>query len=383
MTEVLTPATVLASLSTRPRLLAVGEPTHGAAELWELRTALFAGLVEQGYRTIALETDCLAALAVDDYVRGGPGDLDAVVRRGFSHEWGAYPANRELVRWMRAHNEGRPPADRVRFAGCDGPLEITHAASPRRTLLALHEHLATRIAPALLPCTAERLDALLGADERWTEPAAMVDPSRSVGRAPEAGELRLIADDLVALLDEQTPDLVEPAADWERARLWGRTAVGLLRYHWWMADTSPGRLGRLLGVRDSMMAATLLALADRGRTFVYAHNAHLQRPRSSMRMGGAPVEWWSAGAIVSAHLGEEYAYLATAVGSIRDRGVGAPPPDTLEGLLSALPGERLLVDPRELDLRSVSPRVSPWFGYAPFDPAHTAAVDGIVFVRDC
>jgi hypothetical protein len=28
------------------------------------------------------------------------------------------------------------------------------------------------------------------------------------------------------------------------------------------------------------------------------------------------------------------------------------------------------------------PRVSPWFGYAPLDPAHLAGSDGIVFVKD-
>ena len=28
------------------------------------------------------------------------------------------------------------------------------------------------------------------------------------------------------------------------------------------------------------------------------------------------------------------------------------------------------------------PRVSPWFGYAPVDPAQVASKDGIVFVKD-
>ena len=140
-------------------------------------------------------------------------------------------------------------------------------------------------------------------------------------------------------------------------------------------------MARLLGVRASMMAANLLAIADRGPALVYAHNGHLQRHRSSMRMGGQPVEWWSAGAIVDAQLGDRYAVLATALGTIRHRGVGTPPPDTLEGLLYALPEDRYVVDARRLDLRP-APRVSPWFGYAPLDPAHLASTDAIVFVKD-
>jgi hypothetical protein len=103
-------------------------------------------------------------------------------------------------------------------------------------------------------------------------------------------------------------------------------------------------------------------------------------------LGGRRVDGWSAGALGDAHGGDGYAFLATALGTIRHRGVDAPPPDTVEGLLYALPEDRHLLDARRLagvlaDLAPVT-RVSPWFGYAPLDPAHVARTDGIVFVRD-
>ncbi|MFE6496500.1 erythromycin esterase family protein [Streptomyces sp. NPDC057748] len=382
-------AAVMRLLPARPRVLALGEPTHGEDTLLDLRNELFRQLVEEeGYRTITIESDCMAGLAVDEYVTSGAGTLDEVMEHGFSHGWGAFAGNRELVRWMRAHNDGRPASEQVRFAGFDGPLEITAAASPRQALTALHGHLAGRVDADLLPCTAEALDRLLGADDRWTEPAAMMDPSRSVGQSAEAGRLRLLADDLVALLDAQTPHLITtgPREDLDRARLYGRTALGLLRYHHWMADPSPARMTRLVGLRDQMMAQNLLALAERGPVLVHAHNSHLQREKSSMRMGPMRPEWWSAGALVSAMLGEEYAFVATVLGTIRHQGVDTPPPDTVEGLLYALPEDRCVIDAGRLatalgDTRP-SPRVSPWFGYAPFDPAHLAGSDGIVFVKD-
>ncbi|MDQ1042671.1 erythromycin esterase family protein [Streptomyces sp. V4I2] len=383
-------AAVMKLLPARPRLLALGEPTHGEDTLLDLRNELFRQLVEQeGYRTIAIESDCVRGLVVDDYVTSGTGTLDEVMEHGFSHGWGTSAANRELVRWMRAHNDGRPTSERLRFTGADGPLEITHAASPRQTLTALHSYLAAHLDAVLLPCTAETLDRLLGTDDRWTHPGAMTDPSQSVGQSAEASRLRLLADDLVALLDAQTPHLITATSrdGWDRARLYGRTAVGLLRYHYWMADTSPARMTRLVGLRDQMMADNLLAVAERGPALVHAHNSHLQRAKSTMRMWDQPLlEWWSAGAIVSAHLGEEYAFLATALGTIRHQGVGAPPPDTVEGLLYALPEDRCVIDaPRlatALDTTRPALRVSPWFGYAPFDPAHLAGSDGLVFVKD-
>jgi len=105
-----------------------------------------------------------------------------------------------------------------------------------------------------------------------------------------------------------------------------------------------------------------------------------------MQLWEGAVEWWSAGALVSAQLGEEYAFLATALGTIRHQGVDTPPPDTVEGLLYALPDDHCVIDARRLAnaLGATRPalRVSPWFGYAPLDPAHLADSDGIVFVKD-
>ncbi|MEU9859017.1 erythromycin esterase family protein [Streptomyces sp. NPDC047974] len=379
---------LLELLGTRPRVLALGEPTHGEDSLLDVRNALFRQLVEEeGYRTVAVESDCLAGLLVDAYVThrapDGTDALDDAMARGFSHGFGGSPANRALVRWMRAFNEGRPPADRVRFAGLDGPLETSGGESPRRALTALHAHLAAHYDAAMLPCTAETLDGLLGEDHRWNEPAAMRDPARSPGRTPEAERLRLITDDLKALLEALPAPREDPGH--HQARLYARTAAGLLRYHASMADPSPARLARLLTLRDSLMAANLLALAADGPVLAHAHNTHLQRERSTMRMGERPVEWWGAGAIAASRLGREYAFVATALGTLRHRGVQPPPPDTVEGLLHALPAPHHLVDTRllarALGTTPPPPRTSPWYGYAPLNPAHLPTTDALLYVR--
>src|SRR5207245_1805974 len=94
----------LDSLPASPRLLGLGEPTHGPEEFLLLRNRMFRSLVEhEGYRSIALETGVLAAQVVDEYVAGGAGDLDEVMSAGFSHGFGAAAGNRELVAWMREY----------------------------------------------------------------------------------------------------------------------------------------------------------------------------------------------------------------------------------------------------------------------------------------
>ncbi|MBG0816479.1 erythromycin esterase family protein [Planomonospora sp. ID82291] len=361
----------LRSLPAEPLLLGLGEARHFVEEFGELRNELFRYLVEhEGYRSFAIESDCLRGLVVDDHITTGAGALDDVMERGFSHGFGAPAAIRGLVRWMRAYNDEHE--EKLRFFGFDGPLEYW-AESPRQALTALYGLL-----DGPLPCTRETLDALLGPDERWTDEATVMDPSRSIGRSADARRLRVIADDLVALLDTQVPRL--SAADRERAALYGRTAVGLLRYHDGMADASPARIARLSGLRDAMMAANLRAVAEHGPALVFSHNLHLQRNRSSMSLGDQPLEWWSAGAITAAHLGDRYAFLASALGTVAGR---VPPPDTVEGVLSALPWDRCLVDARSLAeaVATSAPRVSHDFAYFPLDPAHLGLIDGLVFLK--
>ncbi|GHF72999.1 erythromycin esterase [Streptomyces mashuensis] len=375
-----------ALLSPTTRLLGLGEPTHGVEAFPELRNELFRHLVEhEGYRSVALESDCLAALAADAYVAGGAGTLDDAMSHGFSHGFGASPANRELLRWMRAHNERVAPRDRLRFYGFDGPLEITGAAAPRRALTALYDYLAGHLD---LAWSRETLDGLLGPDERWTHPDVMTDPARSAGRTEEAKELRLIADDLTALLAAHAPHLTaatSPDAFW-LAGLYARTATGLLRYHAALADTAPTRFGPLLYLRDGMMADNLEAVvrreAPRGPVLVFAHNAHLQRDRSSMAFAGQHLRWWSAGALVGSRIGDEYAFAATTFGS---RGDDVPAPGTPEGLLSALPHARAVIDPARLTT-ALGPeparRVPADHTYASLDPATIDRADAVVFVRE-
>jgi hypothetical protein len=129
-----------------------------------------------------------------------------------------------------------------------------------------------------------------------------------------------------------------------------------------------------------MMAANLRAVAEQGPALVFSSNLHLQRAKSVMAFGDQVLEWWSAGAIAGSHLGDRYAFLATAIGTAGD---DTPPPDTVEGILSTLPWDRSLVDARRLAeaVTKPVPRVSPDFAYFPLDPDRLDTIDGIVFLK--
>ncbi|MFF0155229.1 DUF6194 family protein [Micromonospora sp. NPDC005203] len=314
-------------LAGSPTLLALGEPTHGESAFLQIRNEAFLSLTEHGYRSIALESDRAAGLIADEFVRGGAAvPLDRALAEGFSHGFGAAPANRDLLLRMREWNAGRPAAERLTFHGFDAPLEIEGAPSPRRYL--------TQVCDFLDLDRSAEIDDLIGDEAQWSDTAAIWEPGRSIGRSTNAQRLRVIADDLLTELYLQAPRRPE---GWQAAFVHATSAVAVLRYH--AAAAAPlaqeERFARLAGVRDALMAENLLAIrtteAHRGPTLVFAHNTHLQRHQSTMTMAGTEVSWAGAGAIIASLLKDQYALIVGSLGASPTLGIGAPGPSTYEG----------------------------------------------------
>ncbi|WP_229069649.1 DUF6194 family protein [Actinoplanes sp. DH11] len=360
----------------RPRLLALGEPTHLEPAFPRLRNQILRTLAGHGFRSVAIESDRVAALAVDDYVRWRTDSLD--LPSGLSHGLGHLAGNRELVEWMRAWNADRPAADRLSFHGFDAPLEMMHATSPGPHLRHLRDYLGVPAATDGL----DGLDGLLGDEARWSESAAVMDAARSPGGSPEAAALRALADDLLTRLYGDAPRLIRQTsvADWHRARIHGTAALGLLRYHAVAAVAGPQdqRVRRLLGTRDALMAQNLLDILeaehDRGPVLVFAHNRHLQRHPSTWVLAGMDLEWPSAGSIVASLIGERYVFVAGSLGASPALGLDAPGPASMEGRLGAGTG---LFQPGQV---TGEERVTDELRYFPLDAGTVTACEAILHV---
>ncbi|TDC84785.1 erythromycin esterase family protein [Actinomadura sp. 7K507] len=361
-------------------VLALGEPTHPSREpaFGPIRNELFASLAGQGFRSIALETDRVAALAVNDFVQDGFGTLDAAMREGFSHGFGHLEANRRLVTWMREYNEGRPAGERLAFHGFDAQAENTSAPSPRRYLEYGCDYLG------LDPDIA----SLLGPDERWSREEAILDPAKSIGDNPEAARLRVIADDLLTSLYTRAPELIAATsrAEWFRARTHLTAGLGLLRYHRQSAQRieESTRISRLMATRDALMAQNLLDIrtieGQRGATLVFAHNSHLQRNPSSMHMAGMDIGWHSAGAIVGTLLDERYTVIIGSMGRSEALELGEPEPDTYEGVLQRRFTTWGLTPAAAITSARTRTDVRPEQVYAPLDHLMVDSADAILHV---
>jgi len=360
---------LMASLDPSLRVLGLGEALHGGEEILLLRNRIFQRLVEEhGFSAIALESSFPRAQAVNEHVAGrGPKSYDDLREAGFSHGFGRLEANRELVQWMREYNADEAHRAKLRFYGFDSPTEMMFADSPRQVIHFVLDYLASIDGPGTgRDEERQKIDWLLGQDSEWENPAAMMDPKKSIGLSSDACTLRIQVEDLIAEMQVRRPELVAKNGEdrYLEAVHFAEMARKLLNYHAAQASVSepgvsePGRrIVQCLGLRDAMMADNLAyaaarehrnhGLDGRGRVLAFAHNSHLQRGKAEWQLGSLALAWWPAGAHLSQVLGSRYAVIGTAVGVSPENGIAQPEEGSLEARLLSLPGPmRLIVTER-------------------------------------
>ena len=336
--------TVIDSLDDSVALLGFGEALHGGKELLVLRNQLFQRLVEAyGYSAIAIESSFPRGPIVNGYVLGhGPASYEAVQDTGFSHGFGKFEANRELVEWMRQYNADPEHQRKLQFYGFDSPTDMS-ADSPRQILHVALDYLSS-VDSGSSQEYRNRIDPLLGQDSAWENPAAAFDPTQAIGRSPEATALRIETEELISELRVRRPELVAKSDErrYQEAVHYAVMARQLLNYHATLAQTSDKRQARLLGIRAAMMAENLAYIVSReqgrGNVLVFAHNSHLKRGKVQWQWGNETVNWWPVGSHLHEMFGRRYVVIGSAVGESLANGIGQPEAGTLEARFTSAPG---------------------------------------------
>jgi len=338
---------VITLLDDSVELLGFGEALHGGEDILIFRNRLFQRLAEtHGYSAIAIESSFPRALVVNEYIAGrGPASYEAVQDTGFSHGFGRLDANRELVEWMRQYNADPSHRVKLQFYGFDSPTEMTSTDSPSRVLHFVLDYL-TSIDSASGQEHRQRIDSLLGQEADWENPAAMMDPTKSIGLSPAATALRIETEDLISELHVRRPELVAKSDEshYLEAVQYATVARQLLNYHATLARKSePGkRIVEGLGIRDVMMADNLEYIVYRercrGNVLAFAHNNHLQRGKAQWQLGNDLLTWWPVGSHLNEMFGPRYAVIGSAIGVSDANGIGQPEAGTLEARLTAVQG---------------------------------------------
>ena len=335
---------LIASLDDSVELLGFGEALHGGEDILMLRNRLFQRLAEtHGYSAIAIESSFPKARLVNDYVAGcGPATYAEVQDTGFGHGFGRLEANRELVEWMRRYNADPSHHGKLRFYGFDIPVLEGVIASPSQVLRFVLDYLASIDGDGVQE-RRQRIDSLLGSDFDWENPAAITDPTLSVGLSPNATALRIETEDIITELRIRRPELTAKSDPdcYLEALHYALITQQLLNYH--AAAARKSDASTLLGIRDASMADNLAHIVNRergrGKVLAFAHNSHLQR-------GKAVWPWyafWPVGSHLNAMFGPRYAVIGSAVGVSDANGIGQPEEGALEARLMALPGTAVFI----------------------------------------
>ena len=220
---------------------------------------------------------------------------------------------------------------------------MTGTDSPRQVLYFVLDYLAS-IDSASGQEYRQRIDSLLGHDSDWENPAAMMDPTKSVGSSAEAMQLRIETEELISELRVLRPELVTKSdeSSYLEAIQYASVARQLLNYHAALACQSSKRVVTLLGIRDALMADNLEYMVSRergrGKVLAFAHNSHLQRGKSQWQLGTDLLTWWPVGAYLNEIFGRRYAVIGSAVGVSDVNGISQPEAGTLEAHLMSVPG---------------------------------------------
>jgi len=245
------------------RLVLLGEATHGTSEFYRMRARITRELVERkGFDVVAVEADWPDAARIDHYVR----DLehpapDWVAFTRFPTWMWRNQEMRELVDWLRRHNEARPRDERTAFYGLDLYSLYTSIGA---VLTYLDE-----VDPASAAAARERYGCLTP----WES-----DPAK-YGYAALTARYRSCEDDVVRMLQELLDRRLDYLTyDGERyfdAVQNARLVTQAERYYRVMYYGGP----HSWNLRDSHMFQTLRrVLRARGtgsKAVVWAHNSHL------------------------------------------------------------------------------------------------------------
>lgn len=338
------------------RIVALGEPTHGNREVFQLKHRMLEFLVrEVGFDVFAIEASLPESFDINEYVVTGVGDPTKALAGITMWAWDTEEVL-ELIEWMRHYNADPANTRKLKFYGFD-------MQSPERAARVMFDYL-DRVDSALAQPAREQLGRLV---IPFTDPEAfgwrpVIDSEANSAAAETIVSVLTNFDGRQeAWVSETSPE------DWAFAR---HHAHILAR---WVEANSDG--GRAYGaVRDLTMAENVRWVLERegeaAKVVLWGHNVHMadaiaaHRPDSSSWAGRHLRRMYGDDMVVVGILfgrGGFRAIEAEPSGELRDFSVGPAPQGTVEAMLASAG-----LDVAAIDLRGLPPTgaVAEWFGMA-------------------
>jgi erythromycin esterase len=335
------------------RIVALGEPTHGNREIFQLKHRMLEFLVtEMGFDIFAIEASLPESFDINEYILTGTGDPANALAGITMWTWDTEEVL-ALIEWMRSYNADPANARKLKFYGFD-------MQSPERAARVTLDYLS-RVDPTLAETAQERLGRLA---VPFTDPDAFGWRPVTDSEADSAAA-RAIRN-VVMNLDGRTETYISQSSreEWAFAR---HHAHVLAR---WIEANNDG--GRAYGaVRDQTMAENVRWILDRegeaAKVVLWGHNVHVSDAPATHRTDSS--DW--AGRHLRRTYGDDMVIFGTLFdrggfraidaepsGELRDFSVGPAPEGTVEAMFAAAGLKVAAIDLRRLPLTGA---VADWF----------------------
>jgi len=229
------------------RVVALGECTHGSAEIFSMKHRIIEYLVkEKGFTIFSIEANMPEAYKLNDYILHGKGNAKALLAGMYFWTWQTEEVL-ELVEWMKKYNEGN--SKKIYFTGFD--MQFHPVALQNVKAFYAKHHIA------------------------GSEKLARFDSLTSGIRYASGQDNRKIAEPLmdIALAMQQDMDASAQAKQ-DADYTWIKQNVTVL---WQYAASNAHRQGR-----DVSMAQNVEWIAAQNpgsKIILWAHNAHIHKKK--------------------------------------------------------------------------------------------------------
>jgi Erythromycin esterase homolog len=353
------------------KIVGLSEGQHAAAEPLVFRNRLLKDLVENlGFSAIAIESGIVESRVLNDYVTQGKGELDTVLKQGFSTGFDTFRQNVELIRWIRDYNARlRPGVAKVQIYGLDisgGPGNFDAARGPDTALDVALSYLRG-VDPQVAAEIQGKVSAFLPALKSTNGYGALQQSDRDALTATIADLVSLMERRRFAFVDKSSKEDYEWAA---RAAIGARQTDAWFRrmpIGWKLADGFAWTR-EAIDVRNQTMLDNLEwvlgRLGPRGRMLVFAASPHIAA--TPMKYPEGPLhETVPFGVYAKDRFGPDYFTVLNLImgGEIaycsanprRVMPLKQPPAGAVELLFASVNVPRYIVD-----LRRAPPAVSSW-----------------------
>jgi erythromycin esterase len=354
----------LKSIIGTRRLVAYGEPTHGAHEPLAFRNRLFKYLVEEmDFNGIAIETGLSSSRLANDFVLGKPVNIDLALK-AFTYTFGTFDENKNLLLWMKDYNMDTTHQEKIHFYGMD--------MSQRDGFTSLSIEKALNY---IQQVDAKSFSKLQANFQPYLNHISSTKKEKKIFTSDEYNQFTTTIEDLIALLQRRRPEFIKLTSEVDFS--WAlQIAINLRQsdrtnrlapIESAVHGKAPSDIGPFVNSRDVSMAENVKWALKRsgigGKLMVFAHNGHVMKSKMKGGLYENVVQPPNAlGMYLKSYFGNELFVIGT---SSAHNGEGLPTANyksgSLDHVLSQTEYKQYLLN---LKTASTEPAILRWFSGA-------------------